>query len=166
MIDSERQPDTRFLFQHPVHFLALGFGSGLSPIAPGTAGSLAALPLGWLLLGLPSVAPAIVVIAAAIVGIRICGKTADALGTHDHGSIVWDEFVGLWIALLLVPAGWAWWLLAFLLFRVFDIAKPWPIGALDKRVSGGLGIMLDDIVAGLFAGGSVWLLAALCGHFF
>lgn len=141
------KPDLR---KSPAQFLAFGFGSGLSPKAPGTAGTLAALPLYWLLtlLGLPGYTVA--VLAALLAGIWICQKASDELGVHDHGGIVWDEFVGLWIALWALPVDWLWVLGGFILFRAFDIAKPWPIGYLDRRVGGGLGIMLDDIVAGVF----------------
>ena len=87
----------------------------------------------------------------ALVGIKICNATAKSLGVHDHGAIVWDEFVGFWITMIAAPAGWQWILAGFVLFRFFDIVKPWPINWLDKHVDGGLGIMLDDILAGLMA---------------
>lgn len=148
------KPDLR----DPLQLLAFGFGSGLAPKAPGTFGSLAALVffpfLAWLVLP----AYVAIIVVAALAGILICGHAADALGVHDDGRIVWDEFVGQWIALLpLVPVlHWdvvtALWLLAgFGLFRLFDIAKPWPIGYLDRKVHGGLGIMADDLVAGVLA---------------
>ncbi|MFV8819239.1 phosphatidylglycerophosphatase A [Haliea sp. E17] len=144
-----RQPTP---FTSPVQFLAFGFGSGLSPKAPGTAGTVAALPLYWLLakLGLPGYTVAVLV--ALLAGVWICQRASDELGVHDHGGIVWDEFVGLWIALWGLPVAWPWVLAGFVLFRLFDIVKPWPIGYLDRRVHGGLGIMLDDVVAGVFAG--------------
>ena len=152
-------PAIKFLFQHPAHFFAFGFGSGLSPKAPGTVGTLAAIPL-WLLIATLSYKWQIAVIVISFfIGIYFCGKSADDLGAHDHGSIVWDEFVGYWLTMLFAPAGWLWILIGFALFRVFDILKPWPISWFDKQVSGGVGIMVDDVLAGLFAGAGVVLLA-------
>ncbi|NKI34289.1 phosphatidylglycerophosphatase A [Wenzhouxiangella sp. XN79A] len=143
---------TRAVALHdPIGFLAFGFGSGLSPRAPGTAGTAAGLLLALPLIGLDPVIAALVVGATFLVGIPICGHATRALGVHDHGGIVWDEFVGVWLVLLFVPTTPAGWLAAFVAFRVFDIAKPWPIGWLDRRVSGGLGIMIDDLVAALYA---------------
>jgi len=130
--------------------LAFGFGSGLSPKAPGTMGTLAAIPL-WLLLNqLPMVFYWLVILVAAVVGIVICGTAAKKLGVHDHSGIVWDEFVGLWIAMAFLSPQLSSVICGFILFRFFDIVKPWPIGWLDKKMQGGLGIMLDDIVAGIF----------------
>lgn len=94
----------------------------------------------------------------ALVGIYLCGKTADDLGVHDHSGIVWDEFVGFWLTMFLVPVTWYWLLAAFLLFRLFDILKPWPISWIDKKVHGGAGIMLDDLIAGLYAWGILQIL--------
>ena len=91
------------------------------------------------------------VVAAFVLGVYLCGETARALGVHDHGGIVWDEFVGLWIALFLLPQGWYWVVAGFALFRLFDIWKPWPIRVLDAKVHGGLGIMVDDVLAGFYA---------------
>jgi phosphatidylglycerophosphatase A len=140
------------LWSHPANFFALGFGSGLAPKAPGTFGTLAALPLYlfWLQgLSLPSF---LVVIALSfLLGIWLCDAAASNLGVHDHPGIVWDEFVGLWVSCIALPAGWPWLLAAFVLFRFFDILKPWPIRWLDRKVPGGLGIMVDDLLAGLFA---------------
>jgi phosphatidylglycerophosphatase A len=138
--------------RRPAQLLAFGLGSGLSPRAPGTAGSLAALPIYLLLIApLPLWMGGLLIAAAALAGIWICGEASRQLGVHDHGGIVWDEFVGMWIALYALPVAPLWWLAAFLLFRLFDILKPWPINWLDEHVPGGTGIMLDDIVAGLFA---------------
>lgn len=139
------------LIRSPSAFCALGFGSGLSPIMPGTCGTLAALPLYFVIAQLPIYAYGVVLLLAFIVGVYICDKTAKELGVHDHGGIVWDEFVGLWLTLLAAPAGWAWVLAGFVLFRVFDMVKPWPISWADRKLSGGLGIMFDDILAGLAA---------------
>ncbi|MGB0721928.1 MAG: phosphatidylglycerophosphatase A [Gammaproteobacteria bacterium] len=138
------------VFRDPVLFAAFGFGSGLAPRAPGTFGTVAALALFPLLPSDP-LAYAIAVFVALVVGIPLCGAASSRLGVHDHGGIVWDEFVGLWIALFMLPDGWVWWVFGFALFRVFDIVKPWPIGWLDRRVQGGWGIMVDDVIAGLFA---------------
>ncbi len=139
------------MLRDPRHLLSLGFGSGLAPKAPGTFGTLAALPCWYLLQLLPTTSYIVAVVAAFALGVYLCGETAKALGVHDHGGIVWDEFVGLWIALFLLPSGWYWPLLGFALFRLFDIWKPWPISVLDRRVHGGLGIMIDDVVAGFYA---------------
>ncbi len=139
------------LLRNPIHLLSLGFGSGLAPKAPGTFGTLAALPLWFALQYLPASSYIAVVVAAFALGVYLCDETARALGVHDHGGIVWDEFVGLWIALFLLPPGWPWLLLGFALFRLFDIWKPWPIRVLDARVHGGLGIMIDDVLAGIYA---------------
>jgi phosphatidylglycerophosphatase A len=141
------------LLRSPAQLLAFGFGSGLAPRAPGTVGTLAALPLWWVLAGLGPPLYALTVFAAALAGIWICASASRELGVHDHPGIVWDEFVGLWIALFAVPPEPLWVLAGFLLFRFFDIAKPWPIGWLDRRVAGGLGIMIDDVVAGILACG-------------
>ena len=144
------------------HFLATGFGSGLAPFAPGTFGTLAAIPFYLLLVQLPFSAYVILVILSCFVGIKICQVTSDDMGVHDHGSIVWDEFAGLWITLGVIPAmnsnpyEWKWIIGGFLLFRLFDIIKPWPIGWVDKRVHGGFGIMADDILAGIMGAVVLW----------
>ncbi len=139
------------LLAQPVHLLSTGLGSGLSPKAPGTFGTIAALPFWCLLQLLPAAQYLVVVVLAFALGVYLCGETAKALGVHDHGGIVWDEFVGLWIALFLTPFEWPWVLLGFALFRLFDIWKPWPIRVLDAKVHGGLGIMIDDVLAGVYA---------------
>jgi len=140
-------------FRSPVQFLAFGFGSGLSPKAPGTAGTVVAIPLFLLVSGWSLPTYTVLILATALAGIWICGAASRQLGVHDHGGIVWDEFVGYWITMWALPAHWTWILAGFVLFRIFDIAKPWPIGPLDKRVGGGLGIMIDDVVAGIMACG-------------
>ena len=139
---------------YPSHFLGLGFGSGLVPFMPGTMGSLAAIPLVIAMSYLAIVPYIIVTFLSCVVGIYICQKVSDDMGVHDHGSIVWDEIAGMMIVFIAMPISWHSLLLGFLLFRVFDILKPWPISFLDKNVHGGWGIMVDDIVAGT--------LAALC----
>lgn len=131
--------------------MGLGLGSGLAPVAPGTFGTLAAIPFYLLLSTLSLPLYLALLLISAVVGVWICGQTADALGVHDHPAIVWDEFVGLWVTMIAAPAGWLPLVLGFALFRLFDVLKPWPIGWLDKHVSGGLGIMVDDILAGVMA---------------
>ncbi|MBS7326280.1 MAG: phosphatidylglycerophosphatase A [Thiopseudomonas sp.] len=133
------------------HFLAFGFGSGLARKAPGTWGTLAGMPFVPLLQNISLPLALAVITLATLFGIWLCGKVADDLGVHDHGGIVWDEIVGIWITLVLLPAHWGWWLAGFVAFRFFDILKPWPIRVLDRRLGGGLGIMLDDVLAGVFA---------------
>jgi phosphatidylglycerophosphatase A len=149
-------------WKNPVHILAFGFGSGAAPKAPGTFGTIAAVIIYVLLLShLDADTYLLVLMASAVFGIYICGKTATDIGVHDHGGIVWDEFVGLWITYLWLPQGMLWLLIGFVLFRLFDIVKPWPIGWLDRQVHGGVGIMLDDLVAGLMALVCVQVLAAV-----
>lgn len=149
----------QFLFAHPAHFLALGFGSGLSPKAPGTAGTIASIPI-WFWLAEQSLLFQSVFLAATFfIGIYFCDKTGKDLGVQDHGAIVWDEFVGFWLTMMFAPAGFLWLLVGFFLFRLFDIWKPWPINYLDKHVHGGLGVMLDDVLAGVFAGLLLYLVS-------
>jgi phosphatidylglycerophosphatase A len=137
-------------WRNPVHLLAFGLGSGAAPKAPGTVGTLAAVPLYLLLEPLPPIGYLTVVAVLFLFGVWLCDRTSSDLGVHDHPGIVWDEWVGLLVTLWLVPPGWLWLFAGFLLFRLFDIWKPWPIGWLDRKVEGGLGIMLDDLLAGLF----------------
>jgi phosphatidylglycerophosphatase A len=151
----------RVLLATPAGWLACGFGSGLAPVAQGTFGSLAAL-LPWLLLRqLTWPVYLAVLLVSFVIGVWACERAGRALGVDDHRSLVWDEFVGLWIALL--PALVApWWsvLAGFALFRLFDVWKPWPIRWLDRHLKGGLGVMVDDVVAGVFAA----VVLALLGH--
>lgn len=149
MADNLVNPTFKQLLKSPTLLLAFGFGSGLSRKAPGTMGTLAAIPLWWLLAQLPLSSYLLIVTISAVVGIYICGSAAKTMGVHDHGGIVWDEFVGFWIAMAALPISWTSLLLGFVLFRFFDILKPWPISWLDKKVSGGFGIMIDDVIAGL-----------------
>jgi phosphatidylglycerophosphatase A len=135
------------LLRDPVHFFALGFGSGLAPIAPGTAGTLVGVLLDVLLRPLGIELRIVVVALMFAAGIWLCGESARRLNTHDHPGIVWDEIVGYLALMLVLPAGWAWALAGFVVFRFFDIVKPWPIRQLDHGVRGGFGIMLDDIMA-------------------
>ena len=137
--------------KHPAHFCALGFGSGLSPRAPGTAGTVVGVILYSGLQFLPLVWYIASVVLIILAGIWICDVTARDLGVHDHPAIVWDEIAGLLVSLILAPSGWEWVLLGFVLFRCFDILKPWPICLADEKLRGGFGIMLDDIIAGFFS---------------
>ncbi|MFT6616878.1 MAG: phosphatidylglycerophosphatase A [Halopseudomonas sp.] len=139
------------VWRNPIHFLAFGFGSGAVRRAPGTWGTLASVPFVPLWQHLSLSGYLAVIVISTLLGIWLCGRTAKDLGVHDHGGIVWDEFVGYWLTMLLAPPGWLWLLGGFVLFRFFDILKPWPIGWVDRKVHGGLGIMLDDILAGLMA---------------
>jgi len=139
------------VIKDPVHLLAFGFGTGLAPKAPGTVGSLPGVLLAWLALPLSFEWRLAVAAALVISGVWICGESARRLKAHDHPGIVWDEITGMYITLLVVPPQIAFWALAFGLFRLFDIWKPWPIRDLDHRLAGGTGIMLDDLVAALYA---------------
>ena len=141
----------RFLLAHPAHLAAFGFGAGLSPKAPGTVGSLVGLPLYFLIDHLAPATYWAIVALGLILGVWVCGRTGRALGVHDHGGIVWDEIVAMLMVLpFAVPTLWGY-ALAFGLFRLFDIWKPFPIGWLDARVKGGLGVMLDDVLAAAYA---------------
>lgn len=159
MTTTPHKADRRFVFGHPLHCLAFGFGSGLLKPGPGTWGTLVALPLAgaWYWTGWPMSWLAWLCLPLFLAGIVICDVTGRALCVHDHGGIVFDEIVAMLWVLALVPADWLSWGLAFVLFRVFDILKPWPIRWLDAKVSGGLGVMLDDALAALFA----WLVHGL-----
>lgn len=135
----------------PILLLALGFGSGLAPRGPGTAGTVIGVGLYLLIAPLPTVAAVAVTLVAVAVGIPLCGYAARRLGVHDDPAIVWDEIAGYLVTMLLLPFEVPWIVAGFVLFRLFDIAKPWPISWLDRRVGGGTGIMLDDILAGAVA---------------
>lgn len=139
------------IWRNPVHFLAFGFGSGAMPFAPGTFGTLVAIPVFLLMAPLGLWAYLAITLLLAIIGVWLCHVTARDLGVHDHSGIVWDEIVGYLVTMIAVPQTWQMIVLGFVLFRIFDIFKPWPIGWIDKRVQGGLGIMLDDVLAGIFA---------------
>jgi phosphatidylglycerophosphatase A len=151
-----RKPSVRFLLAHPSHFLALGFGSGLSPIMPGTVGTL----LGWLMFHQfsarwPSVFTpwvwGLIIVLGFVLGIWACERTGRALGVADHGGMVWDEIIAIWLVLLLVtPCSLGMEAVAFLLFRFFDMSKPPPIGNFERRFKNGFGVMGDDILAAFF----------------
>ncbi|TFH74803.1 phosphatidylglycerophosphatase A [Gammaproteobacteria bacterium LSUCC0112] len=147
------------VWRNPVHFLAFGLGSGAAPHAPGTFGTLAALALYLVLPAMPPVVYLLFLLAGFVLGVWLCGKTAQDIGVHDHGGIVWDEFIGYWLTMFLAPPGLVWLLCGFVLFRVFDIIKPWPIRWFDRHVHGGFGIMIDDVLAGVMAWICLQLLA-------
>ena len=141
----------RSVWRNPIHFLAFGFGSGTLPVAPGTFGTVVAIPLYLWLLPLSLWGYLAVVLVMTAAGIWLCDVTSRDLGVHDHAGIVWDEIVGYLITMIAAPPGWMWIVAGFVLFRFFDILKPWPIGWADRRVQGGLGIMLDDVLAAIYA---------------
>ena len=153
-----RRPGVGFLVSHPAHFVALGFGTGLSPVAPGTVGTLLAFPLyavldywfapGWV---------AATIAACFVLGVWACGRTGRDLGVADHGGMNWDETVAFLAVLFLAPPGLAWQAGAFGLFRLLDVAKPPPIRHVDRKLKSGLGVMLDDVVAAFY---TVLVLAA------
>jgi phosphatidylglycerophosphatase A len=148
MMDKNRK-----IFLHelkdPVVFVAVGLGSGLSPMAPGTAGTLLAVPLVYFLQSQTLIIYTMVTLFVLLTGPWICGYAANKLDAPDHSGIVYDELAGFLITMFMVPANWVLLVIGFLLFRFFDAVKPWPISWLDKNVHGGLGIMLDDVLAGL-----------------
>lgn len=150
-MSSPHRISPRTVLSDPVHMLAFGFGLGLSPRAPGTVGTLLAFPLAWFLHDVALNWQIGVAAVMFVAGIWICDNSSRRIGLHDPGGIVWDEVCAMYITLLAAPFTVTAWILAFLLFRIFDIVKPWPIRELDHRMSGGLGIMLDDLVAALYA---------------
>ena len=150
------------VWQDPIYFIAFGFGTGLISVAPGTWGTLAALPLYVLMIGMsPSVYLAVTLLLF-LLGVIVCDKVSVELGTHDYSGIVWDEIVGYLLTMFLAPPGLLWMLVGFILFRLFDIWKPGPIRYIDKHIQGGLGIMLDDVLAAIPAWGVMYLLSWLC----
>jgi phosphatidylglycerophosphatase A len=152
------RPGAGFLVAHPAHFVALGFGTGLSPVVPGTIGTLLAFPLYVLLAQRLAPAGIAAVIAGLfVIGIWACGRTGRDLGVPDHGAMNWDEVVAFLAVLLLTPAGLSWQLAAFCLFRLIDMTKPPPIRYLERAVKGGVGVMLDDVVAAFY---TLFVLAA------
>ncbi len=145
------RPAPGFVLAHPAHFIALGFGTGLAPLAPGTAGTLLAFPLFILLNSLltPLALFGLIVVFFGI-GIWACARTGHDLGIADHSAMNWDEVVAMLLVLLLAPSGWVWWGVAFLAFRFFDVVKPPPIRNIDRAMKGGLGVMFDDTVAAFY----------------
>ena len=148
----KNQLTAREILTDPVLCLAFGFGSGLAKKAPGTFGTLAAVPIYIALVQTNNWLYSIATMLCSVLGIWICGIAADKLGEHDFGGIVWDEIAGFLITMWFVAFSWQNLMLGFVLFRIFDIFKPWPIKWIDQKISGGFGIMLDDVIAGLMAG--------------
>lgn len=145
------------VWQDPAWFIAFGFGSGLMPVAPGTWGTLAALPVFALLAGLSLPAYLVITLLLFVLGVWASDKVSNELGEHDFAGIVWDEVVGYLLTMACAPVGWFWMAAGFVLFRLFDIWKPFPISVVDRNVQGGLGIMLDDVLAAVPA----WLILQL-----
>ena len=137
------------VWQDPIYFIAFGFGSGLMPVAPGTWGTLAAIPVYLLLTSCSWGVYLALTVVAFILGIMVCDKVSSELGVDDYSGIVWDEVVGYLLTMFLAPVGVWWMIIGFLLFRLFDIWKPQPIRYVDKHIHGGLGIMLDDVLAAI-----------------
>ena len=155
------RPDNKFLFAHPAHFFAFGFGAGLMPRAPGTWGTLVALPV-FAFARMGGTFSVLVVAAIFfVIGIWASSVTGRALGVADHGGIVIDEIAAFLLVLALTPEAIAWWLAAFVLFRIFDIFKPWPIRWADRNIKGGFGVMFDDLLAAVFAIAGIFLLRVL-----
>ena len=161
-------PPISFLFRHPAHLIACGFGSGLSRFAPGTIGTLFAWLTYPFLRGLlpDDTSFAVFLLLAFVLGVSACQITGRALGVVDHGSIVWDEIVPFWAVLLLTPAGLLWQLAAFLWFRFYDIVKPTPADYFDSQVKNGLGVMMDDVIAGAYTVLTLAIFKALVERFF
>ncbi|KTD74796.1 phosphatidylglycerophosphatase A [Legionella waltersii] len=147
------------VWQNPIYFIAFGFGSGLMSIAPGTWGTLAAIPLYLLLMNSHWTVYLVCTILAFLLGVWVSDKVSSDLGVHDYKGIVWDEVVGYLLTMFLAPKGYVWMLIGFILFRIFDIWKPQPIRTIDKQVKGGIGIMLDDVIAAIPAWGIIQLIA-------
>lgn len=147
------KPTFSWLKSRPLCYLGFGFGSGLAPVAPGTFGTLTALPLSFVLglLGVGKAWQVVLCLFLFVWGVKICSETERVLGMQDYGGIVWDEIVAMMFVLAFVPFKWTWWLAAFIVFRLFDALKPWPIKWFDARIHGGFGIMLDDFIAALFS---------------
>ena len=149
------------IWKNPIHFLAFGLGMGTSPVMPGTMGTLLAVPLYLILQPLPFIFYLAITITMLLLGIYICGVTAKDIGVPDHSGIVWDEIVGYLITMTFAPTGWIWVILGFCLFRFFDIIKPWPINWIDRTFKNGTGMMMDDVLAGVYAGIIIGIVAML-----
>ena len=151
LTDLRQQPTSRFVFVHPAHFVAFGFGIGLVPYGPGTWGTVLAFPIYY---GLASMMPDQALLAcialSIVIGVWICDVTGRHLGVHDHSGMVWDEIAAFMLVLFFIPAQLVWQACAFVLFRIFDIFKPPPIRQLDRGIHNGFGVMLDDLVAAFY----------------
>ncbi len=153
------KPEPRQVIFNPMtNLAAFGLGSGLAPFAPGTFGTLVAVPAYLFLAELSCTLYIMVGLIAFFVGVYFCNAAAESLRSHDHPAIVWDEIVGYWVAMAFVPVTAATVVTGFMFFRLFDITKPWPIRWIDKKVSGGIGIMLDDVIAGVYTNICLWFL--------
>ncbi|MES2998788.1 MAG: phosphatidylglycerophosphatase A [Pseudomonadota bacterium] len=150
------------VFSNPIYFIAFGFGSGLSPFAPGTCGTLVAIPLYYLIHSFSLINYSLILFLAIVIGIWLCDITERDIGIHDYSGIVWDEICGFGLTMLAAPKGWLWIVLGFFLFRLFDIVKPWPIAWMDRKLPRGFGVMLDDLMAAVYA----WLVLHLIHHLF
>lgn len=150
------------VFSNPLYFIAFGFGSGLSPFAPGSCGTLVAIPLYYFVQSLSAWSYGVILLLAIVLGIWVCDVVERDMGTHDYSGIVWDEICGFGLTMWAAPRGWLWIGLGFLLFRLFDIVKPWPIAWLDSELPRGWGVMVDDLMAAVYA----WISLHLIHHFF
>ena len=157
-------PNVKFLFAHPAHFFALGFGNGLAPKAPGTFGTLVGLPLFWLISGQTLSIQLSIIALFFVIGIYFCDVAGKNIGVADHGSIVWDEIVAMLLALAFTPLSALFWLVAFLLFRLFDIWKPFPIRQFDAKLKNGFGVMFDDLLAAIYAILSLMVMQWIISH--
>ncbi len=154
---TNQKAKAKLQLSNPIHLLATGFGSGLAPLIPGTIGTIAAIPFYWLMVNISVWFLILAIIVGTVLGIYLCDRASKDMGVHDHGSIVWDEFIGFWITMAIYPSlSWQAILAGFVIFRMFDMLKPWPISWFDTRIHGGLGIMLDDIIAGIMASLCLW----------
>ncbi len=163
--DNLRATTIRSVWRDPIHFIGFGFGSGLIPFMPGTFGTLAAIPFYLLMTHLPLWLYITLTLIFTLLSIVICHVTARDIGVHDYTPIVLDEMVGYLITMIAAPLGWFWIVLGFLLFRLFDIWKPWPIRWLDEHAQGGFGIVIDDVVAAIYAWIGVQLVAFLWTYY-
>ncbi|MFV1998070.1 MAG: phosphatidylglycerophosphatase A [Acidiferrobacterales bacterium] len=164
MIKRNKVP--RSMWSNPVHFLAFGLGSGAAPYAPGTFGTLAAIPLYLLLVNYTSwPVYAVIVAIMFLAGVWMCDRTERDIGVHDHSGIVWDEFVGYLVTMFYAPPGWLWIVAGFFLFRLFDIWKPFPVRQLERRYRNGFGNMVDDVIAGIYAGLALQVLVYLAAWY-
>ena len=145
--------------------IACGFGTGAVAVAPGTVGTLIGLPIYWLMQNLSIGYYTLITALLFVFGVWVCGRVATALQVHDHPGIVWDEVVGYLVTMTFAPSGWMWWVAGFVLFRIFDIFKPWPIKFFDSRIPGGFGIMIDDVLAGIYAAICMQLMVYSYQHF-
>ena len=150
------------VFSNPIYFIAFGFGSGLSPFAPGTCGTLVAIPLYYFMQSLSLVNYSLVLLLAILIGIWICDVTERDMGIHDYSGIVWDEVCGFGLTMWAAPQGWLWIVIGFFLFRLFDIVKPWPIAWMDRKLPRGFGVMVDDLMAAVYA----WIALHGIAYFF